>query len=146
MEKLLILIVLLTSQIALGQVIEQTNTKSSQELYDYHTLKQQQNKKTAWILLGSGAAMTVTGFVILTNNSGKIITEIFIDKNSNSGTASSLLIIGGGATSLASIPFFISAGKHSKKATLSLRGEQNIVSNIKIDNSNCVALNIIIHF
>ncbi len=146
MEKLLILIVLLTSQIAFGQVIEQTNTKSSQEFYDYHTLKQQQNKKTAWILLGSGAAMTVTGFVILNSNGKKIITDIFTGKNSSSGLVSSLLIIGGGAASIASIPFFISAGKHSKKATLSLRGEQNIVSNIKIDNSNCLALNITIHF
>ena len=52
------------------------------------------------------------------------------------------LIYLGSASTIASIPFFISAGKHKRKATLSLKGEQNIVRNIKIDNSNYLALNI----
>ena len=146
MGKIFLFFLLLFFQIAYGQVIEKTNNKTSQELFDYHSLKQKNNKTTAWILLSSGVAMTAGGFAIMKNNGKEIITDIYTGKSSNDGTASTLLIIGGGATTLASIPFFISAGKHKRKATLSLKGEQNIVRNIKIDNSNYLGVNITIHF
>jgi len=145
MGKIFLLIVLLSFQIVQGQVIEQSNTKSSQELFDYHTLKQKNNKTTAWILLGSGVAMTVGGFATLKNDGEKLFRNLFTGKDASAG-ASPFLIIGGGATTLASIPFFISAGKHKRKVTLSLKKQQNIVRNIKVDNSNYLTLNMTIHF
>jgi len=56
------------------------------------------------------------------------------------------MFIVGGVISLSSIPFFISAGKHKRKATLSLKGEQNIVGNIKFDNSNYLTIQLTIPF
>ena len=146
MGKIFLLIVLLSSQIAQGQVIEQSNTKSAQELFDYHTLKQKKNKTTAWILLGSGVAMTVGGIAILKNNGKEIITDIFTGKKSNSGTGSTLLIIGGGATSLASIPFFVSASKHGRKATLSLKRGQNTAVIMALNRYNYLAVSLKIDF
>jgi hypothetical protein len=146
MKKVILFILLLSFQIAQSQVTDFTMHKSAQELFDYHTIKQKKNKTTAWILLGSGVAMTIGGFAILENNATTILTDIYSGKSSGDGTVSTLLIITGGASTLASIPFFISAGKHKRKATLSLKGEQNIMGNLKIDNSNYLALNITIPF
>ena len=146
MKKVNLFILLLSFQTTQSQVTDSTMNKSAQELFDYHTLKQKKNKTTAWILLGSGVAMAIGGYVIMENNATTIITDIFTGKGSGAGAASTFLMIGGGASTLVSIPFFVSAGKHQRKATLSLKGEQNIVRNIKIDNSNNLALNITIHF
>ena len=63
MEK--IFIVILSYQISQRKVIEQTNNKLSQDLFDYYTLKQKK-KTAAQILLGSIEAITIgvlIGFV-----------------------------------------------------------------------------------
>jgi len=60
------------------------------------------------------------------NNATTILTTIF------SGTVSSRLIITSGATTLANFSFFISTGKYKRKASLSLKGKQNIVETYKL--------------
>ena len=145
MGKIFLLIVLLSSQIAQGQVIEQSNTKSAQELFDYHTLKQKKNKTTAWILLGSGVAMTIGGFATLKNDGEKLFRNLLTGKDANAG-ASAFLIIGGGATTLASIPFFVSASKHGRKATISLKRGQNAAVIRALDRYNYLAVSLKIDF
>lgn len=146
MKHLYLIILLLSFQIPQAQLIDNTTTKSQQELFDYHILKQKKNKTTAWILLGSGVAMGIVGIAILENNAEEIITDIYTGKGSSSGIGSSFLIIAGGASTLASIPFFISAGKHKRKATLSLKGEQNLVGNITFRKYNNLSVSLTIGF
>jgi len=143
MEKIFLL--LLSFQIVQGQVIEPSSTKSTQVLFDYHTTIQKKKKTTAWIMLGSGILLTAVGLGI--NTTDEIAESMLLGlaevEDVHKGD---WMIYLGSASTLASIPFFISADKHKRKATLSLKGEQNIVDNIKIDNSTCLTLNITIPF
>jgi len=45
---LMLSIFVLSTQVAVGQVIELSQEKSPQELFNFHTLKQNKNKKAAW--------------------------------------------------------------------------------------------------
>lgn len=99
---------------ALGQVLTKEKYKSSQELYDLHINKKKANSLAAWITFGGGIAMIVGGLGI--NMSGGIVDGD--STNNNKGLWLSYL---GGASALVSIPLFISAGKHKKKAKIQLQ-------------------------
>ena len=141
MKRLLgiLLILIMTCQLIQGQVIEQADN-SQQELYDFHMLKHKKNKTAAWVLMGTGATIMV-GTLISYNQRDR--SGWLNDIPSESEVT---MFIVGGVISLSSIPFFISAGKNKKTAILSLKGEQNIVGNIKFDNSNYLAIGITIPF
>ena len=98
----------------LGQVLAEEQNQSTQELYDFHISKKKVNNTAAWITFGGGVAMIVGGIGI--NTSGGIVDGD--STNNNKGLWLSYL---GGATTLASIPLFISAGKHKKKAKIQLQ-------------------------
>jgi len=146
MKNLYLLFLLLSFQIPQAQVIDSEITKSQQELFDYYNIKQKNQKKTAWILLGSGVVMGIVGIAILENNSEEIITDIYSGKGSSSGNGSTFLIITGGASTLASIPFFISAGNNKRKATISLKGEQNSVGIRTLYKSNYLGVALTLDF
>lgn len=97
-----------------SQVLEDEKNQSPQELYDFHISKRKANNTAGWITFGGGIAMIVGGFGI--NTGGGIIDND--STNNNKGLWLSYL---GGATTLASIPLFISAGKHKKKANIQLQ-------------------------
>lgn len=99
---------------AIGQVLTEDKNQSQQELYDFHLSKKKTNSIAAWITLGGGLAMVVGGISI--NMSGGIVDGD--STNNNKGLWLSYL---GGATTLISIPLFISAGKHRKKAKIQLQ-------------------------
>ncbi|WNH13897.1 hypothetical protein [Thalassobellus suaedae] len=144
--KFLYLIILVCSfHISEAQAIDSTITKTPQELYDFHTLKQKRNKTAAWILVGSGLIMTMSGLVInSTDEAAEALTLGLVDiEEVHKGD---WLIYTGGATSLASIPFFISGSKHKRKATLSLKGEQNLVGNITFRKFNNLSVELKIDF
>jgi len=65
MKRLLgiLLVLIMSSQIIQGQVIEQVNNNSQQDLYDFHMLKHKKNKTAAWILMGTGTAITVGSLI-----------------------------------------------------------------------------------
>jgi hypothetical protein len=98
----------------LGQVLTEEENQSPQELYKFHISKKKANNAAAWITLGGGVAMIIGGIGI--NVSGGIIDND--TTNNNKGLWLSYL---GGATTLVSIPLFISAGKHKKKAKIQLK-------------------------
>ena len=127
-----ILFLLIAFQQTQSQIIEPTNNNSPQELYDSYTLQQKRNNTAAWIFLGSGLAATVIGFEI--GNNGSL---------DNLGTAALLVVVGGAAT-IASVPFFIVAGKNKRKAMLSLKKVQNSIANITFDTSNYLCLSVAI--
>jgi len=128
------LLFLIAFQQTQAQVIETTNKNLQKEQFDFYTLQQKQNKTAAWIFLGTGVAATVIGFEI--GNNGDL---------DDIGTAA-LLVVAGGVTTLASVPFFIAAGKNKRKAILSLKKVQNSVGNINFDNSNYLSVSLTIPF
>ncbi len=151
MKRLLgiLLILIMSNQLIQGQVIEQAANNSQKELYDFHMLKHKKNKIAAWVLGGSGVTMAIAGLAINGAETATItLVEVFtlgyaeVEKERKGDW----LIYVGSAATLTSIPFFISAGKNKKKGILSLKGEQNIVGNIKFDNSNYLAIGITIPF
>jgi len=76
--------------------------------------KSKTQKKTAWILLGGGAALTITGAAIpneVTDYGNPL--NPYDDKYSNNW---SILIGVGALAMLGSIPFFIASGKNKRKA------------------------------
>ena len=99
---------------ALGQVVEEEKEQSNQELYNFHISKKKTNNTAAWITFGGGLAMIIGGIGI--NTSGGII-----DNDSTNNSKGLWLSYLGGATTLVSIPLFISAGKHKKKAKVQLQ-------------------------
>jgi len=117
MKRLLsiLLILIMSSQLINGQVIEQADNNSQEELYDFHMLKHKKNKTAAWILGGSGVTMVIAGLAINgAETTATILVEVFtlgyaeVEKERKGNW---LIYVGSGAT-LASIPFFISAGKN----------------------------------
>ncbi|WP_242121573.1 hypothetical protein [Aestuariivivens sediminicola] len=145
MKFLYSIILVFSFQFTQAQAIGSTTAEVPQELYDYHTLKHKKNKTTAWILLGSGVAMTVVGFAALKNDGERLIRNLFTGKDASAGP-SAFLIIGGGVATLASIPFFLSAGKHKRKATLSLKGGNILVRSNTFQNLNNLSAALTIEF
>ena len=132
-------------QMIQSQLIESTTNKSSQESYDYHTLKQKKNKTTAWILLGSGVVITMAGLVV--NSADEAATAVtlgLIDVEAEHH--GDWMIYVGSAATIASIPFFISAGKHKKKATLSLNNAVSSIKSPKFSNKNYTTVSLAIQF
>ena len=84
---------------------QQTDTNTPLTREDY--MKKSKNQKTtAWILAGGGAALIVTGAVM----SGK-------EENSFSDASTETVLIGAGVLSaIGSIPFFIASAKNKKRA------------------------------
>ena len=100
--------------LSIGQEIPTNPNQTPQELYDFHISKKKENNLAGWITLGSGTAMIIGG--LGWNLSGGIVDGD--STNNNKGLWLSYL---GGATTLASIPLFIAAGKHKRKAKIQLQ-------------------------
>jgi uncharacterized membrane protein len=82
---------------------QQTNPSPALTKQDY--LKKSKNQKTAaWILLGGGSALVVTG-ILLSNNASF----------DNLGTTAGVAIVGG-LSMLGSIPLFLASGRNKRKA------------------------------
>ncbi len=72
-------------------------------------LKKSENQKTAaWILLGGGAALTISGMAVgLTEATGEIIDVLYTGEDQSSFSAGALLGFTGLAAMAGSIPLFI---------------------------------------
>lgn len=86
---------------------------------EYYLEKSKKQKKTAWVILGSGLTFAAIGGLVQLNNA-----------NSNSWNfdfTGAYIAIGGGVLSLASIPCFVSAVKNKKMAVALTIDNQNIL-------------------
>ncbi len=137
----LFLILVLTFQCAIGQVIDTSTSKTPKENFDFYSLKQKRQETAAWICLGGGTALTITG-IILTGNitRGKIDDVGEFGQRLSEGLSGTAFIIVGGASSLASIPLFISAGNNKRKASLSLKSEPLTYGKLNIRKSQHVSV------
>src|SRR5262245_25685887 len=114
MKKAILFLILIS--IAYSTFSQQTNPAPSLTKQDY-LKKSSKQKKTGWILLGSGAALFITGLVIpkgdLTDQFNPYTFEKDIHENDDLKAA---FEIAGTLSMLGSIPFFIASGKSKKKA------------------------------
>ncbi len=88
----------------------QVNKTDSSNMKSYYLKKSQSQKKTGFILLGVGLGCAAVGGILAANPD----PDEIIDDNTIAGGG---LILGGGVTALASIPFFISSSGNMKKAS-----------------------------
>jgi len=99
--------------LAVPAVAQKVSPPESRAYYEERSRKQ---KTAGWILLGSGTVMAVGGFFAFGNSwySGSYTeTDIY-----------GFVMLGGVASTIASVPFFINSGKNARKAaTLSLKSQ-----------------------
>jgi hypothetical protein len=114
MKKMSILfcISLFTMQLVIGQKIDNSISMSSQELHDFYMKKHKTYNIIGGIMLVSGIGMTIGGLATNASSWG--------ESNKNNGLG---LFYFGAATTLLSIPVFITAGRSKRKAKLALKGE-----------------------
>lgn len=81
---------------------------------EYYLEKSKKQKTTGWVMLASGAAVTIVGVIGFSST----------DWDESSSDAYAFMTLGGPLISLGSIPFFISSGSNAKKAaTLSFKNQ-----------------------
>lgn len=95
-------------------------------------LKSKKQITAAWIILGSGAAMTITGLSIITKDAGEevsaTLTSIFTlgsvtPEETKRRAAGPILAIAGTTAMLGSIPLFTASGKNKRKAEIIIKNE-----------------------
>ncbi len=110
MKKLTGLILLVaTWSISFSQM---KDTTSAQRLKEDYLNKSKRQRTTGFVLLGIGAALTITGVLVINNNSDDILDPNDV-VNTTAGAGVFLI---GVVSSVASIPFFISSYSNNKKA------------------------------
>jgi hypothetical protein len=116
MKKIIFCIMLFA--FATASFAQQSTSKQAFIQADY-LMKSKKQKKVAWILLGGGAGLIVTGFVIPQGEpTGYQIDPIsggFYEGHKNDGIKGAFGVAGS-VSMLGSIPFFIASGKNKKKA------------------------------
>ena len=102
------LTLLIFSATAFGQ---QTSSSVFMSIQDY-LQKSKRQKTAAWVLVGGGGALVLTGIII---PKGEIVHEGFWLSYKNDGIKNSLAL-GGFVSMLSSIPFFIASHRNKTKA------------------------------
>ena len=111
----------------------QQKTTAAPAIQTDYLKKSTNQKKTAWILLGGGGALVLTGIII---PKGEIIHESIWGYDYKNDGIKGGFSLTGTLSMLGSIPFFIASGKNKRKAaSFSFKNEtvpkifkQNIVS------------------
>lgn len=133
MKKITLSIIMLLSVIsAFSQQITPIPSLTKQDYF----LKSKHQKTAAWVLLGSGLALSTIGTITAAPKVAKdvgsaiiIIPGIFAgvpppEPAKNDYTIETILIVGGTTAMLSSIPLFIASGKNKRKAmSLSFKNE-----------------------
>lgn len=133
---LLLSIFMFSSQMVVGQVIESSQEKSPQELFDFHTLKQKKNKKAAFKCLSGGAILIVTGAVIGVGG--------FANEKSGLAAGGVIAMAIGSIATITSIPLYISAGNHKRKARMSLQSGTVALANFSGNKPRHLSFNLTI--
>ncbi len=83
--------------------------------------KSRNQKTTAWLLVGGGGAVLITGLIVSVANTTHDIVDVATlqgqGRNTNTGA---ILIVAGGVTALGSIPLFLASSRNKRKANLSV--------------------------
>ena len=134
------LVLFFTSNYSFAQLIEPPPNSPPQKFYDYYKLKQKKNKTTALVLLGAGTIIAIGNYISYSNSTSGGFAG-------NVPSTSQIVVFGiGGASALASIPFFISAGKNKTKANLYLKREPATFENFSTNKSQRLLIAITLNF
>ena len=80
-------------------------------------LRKSKNQKTAaWVLLGGGVAMTITGIIIYSNDYTNAVEDNPLYLGADANPAGAVIATIGLLSSAGSIPLFIASGKNKKRA------------------------------
>lgn len=133
MKKVVItLFVLFSFSWAESQVIDSLNVESTQEMYDFHYAKSKKQKKTGFILLGSGLVATGAGLLIASNSN-------VLSDDAGFGAGAGLALVGSVAT-VVSIPYFISSGVNKRRAAAYVQVGEYQTIDVAFQNSKLVSL------
>ena len=122
---LLLSLGLLLMPLVNGQKPDESISKSPEELHDLFMKKRKVNNIVGWTMVGAGISMILGGFA--TN-----VSTGWGEGNQDNGLWLSYL---GGATTIVSIPLFISAAGNKRKAKFALKGETFTIRN-KLSGKN----------
>ena len=112
------IIICATMLIISAHSFSQQITAVKTELTKTEYLKKSKNQRaTAWILVGGGTALFITGYLIVANNfADEIVTSVTTGQDDKSTVAGTVMVLTGTAAMLGSIPLFIAAAKNKKRA------------------------------
>lgn len=147
MKKIIVFITLLT----FGFRVFSQDTTGQSYSRDYYLQKSKNQRTGAWVLLGIGTGLIITGMIAgmsSVSNDLYYFGTLGTEGSSSSGNAYTYLLVGGIAMDIASIPLFISAGKNNRRATELAIGNQNIYlpKNNSIAMRSTPAITFRIHF
>jgi len=87
--------------------------------------KAKKQKTAAWICLGAGSALVVTGTIIAANKvEDDLVSIFFSDDPEPDHSAETVLLLLGGSATIASIPLFIASSKNKFKARLMIANQK----------------------
>ena len=119
-------IILLLLVISINALSQQPDSLKTFTGSDY--LKKSKNqKKAAWIFLGSGFAVSAAGLIVSTIGVAEEFTGVFTGQESKKFETGAAIFYIGVAAMLTSIPFFVIASKDKKRAA-------GISASFKFDN------------
>jgi len=109
-----IIISLTVFSIALNCFSQQADSLQSIKM-DF--LKKSKNQKTtAWVLLGGGVALSVTGMIIYSTAYKKAVNEDPLYLGTNTNPTGAAIATVGVLTSIGSIPLFVASAKNKRRA------------------------------
>jgi hypothetical protein len=143
MKKLtLFIIIVLIVQSTRSQVADSVVTDTNQEMYEFLMTRHQKQKKTGFILLGSGLLAAGVGILIAAND-----TDWWNDEYSGSQfTAGAVIYSVGALTALSSIPVLIVASGNKKKAQIYAQIGQHRIIDYHLNHSKAAAVGVKIQF
>lgn len=113
MKKIILFIMLLIMSAA--SFSQETKPSPALTKQDY-LLKSKHQKTAAWVLLGGGLALTVTGIIVYSNYVTSANDPFTLLARANSGGAGGVLTAIGVLAMGGSIPLFLASGKNKKRA------------------------------
>ena len=136
---------LLVFNLANCQILEKPTETPQLETYDFHMQKYKTNLTVGRVLVVTSGVCFITGIVLVIADVPDAIVDSTFEGEGTAGTdLSSGIMIGGIVTGLASIPFFIKANEHKKKANLLLVTTQTTLENTRLKMPKNIGVSLII--
>ena len=127
-----------------SQALEPSKESPQLETYDFHLKKYHDNLKAGKILFIAGGVTGLAGAIITLAETDHVIWEAVTTGESEGSALGPSLMIGGGVVMLASIPFYIKAKEHEKKANLLIGTSQSALKDSRINLPKNIGVSVVI--